>query len=84
MENFNKNWLIILLISVVFFTLGFLVGRVTGGHQGMGGQGMNHMMMQHGDGMMRMHDGGQNVTVKIDTLVNDGKKMEIKVEKKVK
>jgi hypothetical protein len=26
MENFNKNWLAILLIVIVFWTLGFLMG----------------------------------------------------------
>lgn len=30
MENFNKNWLAILLIAVVFGALGFLFGRITG------------------------------------------------------
>jgi len=29
MENFNKNWLAILLIAVVFGALGFLFGRIT-------------------------------------------------------
>lgn len=28
MENFNKNWLIILLTAVVFGLLGYLLGRV--------------------------------------------------------
>ena len=29
MESFNKNWLAILLIAIVFSALGFLFGRIT-------------------------------------------------------
>jgi len=32
MENFNKNWLAIILIVLVFTSIGFLLGRVTGHH----------------------------------------------------
>jgi hypothetical protein len=32
MESFNKNWLAIIIIAVVFFLLGFLLGKVTGFH----------------------------------------------------
>jgi hypothetical protein len=83
MENFNKNWLIILLIAVVFLILGFLLGRVTGHHHGMHGQWME---MRHGRGnkMMHMDEDGGNVTIKIDTLSDNGQKMEVTVEKKVK
>jgi hypothetical protein len=82
MENFNKNWLIILLIAVVFLILGFLLGRVTGHHHG--GR-MERRMMQHGKGERMMHldnDSGK-VTIRIDTISNDGQKMEIRVEKKI-
>jgi hypothetical protein len=86
MENFNKNWLIILLLAVVFLILGFLLGRVTGHHHGMRGQRMEKMMMHHGQGNGAMHLGGEggDFTIKIDTLSDDGQKMEVKVEKKVK
>lgn len=86
MENFNKNWLVILLIAVVFLILGFLLGRVTGHHHGMHGGRMGNMMMEHEKGQRKMHMGGGagDITIKIDTISNDGEKMEIKVEKKIK
>lgn len=36
MENFNKNWLIILLTAVVFGSIGFLFGKVCGNPYGFG------------------------------------------------
>lgn len=85
MENFNKNWLVIILLVVVFFILGFLVGRVTGHHHGKHQQPKERMMMRHGAGnkVMRLGDDGE-VTIKVDTLAKDGQKLEVTVEKKTK
>ena len=81
MENFNKNWLLILLTAVVFGTLGFLVGRTTG-------HGGHHRMMNMRGGDMeelqiRVDDDGEGI-VKIDTIVKDGKQIIIKEIKKSK
>jgi hypothetical protein len=85
MENFNKNWLVILLVAVIFSTLGFLVGRTTG-----------HHMPQR---MMYMNEGGPDKfdiqvdvdgesegdeLVKTDTVMKDGKQIIIKEVKKIK
>jgi hypothetical protein len=86
MENFNKNWLIILLIATVFLILGFLLGRVTAPQGGFPGHGMEKRIIRldpHQKDML-IEDGGENITIKIDTLVNNGKELEVKVEKKVK
>lgn len=89
MENFNKNWLAILLIAVVFGILGFLLGRTTG-HGGRA----DHRILKH-------HDGGDHeivieknfgegeetsikVDVKIDTVMEDGKQVITKEVKKIK
>jgi hypothetical protein len=80
-ENFNKNWLLILLTAVIFGTLGFLVGRTTGhgGHHGM--------MKMHGGDMTKLEikvdDDGEGI-VKIDTITKDGKEIIIKEIKKLK
>jgi hypothetical protein len=83
MENFNKNWLAIILIVIVFFMLGFLMGRVTGNR---GGEKMlRERIIKGGLGGEELLEGDEdNITVKIDTLKNDGKQMEIRVEKKLK
>ena len=81
MENFNKNWLVILLTAVIFGTLGFLLGRTTGapGHFGM--------MKMHGGDMKELQisvdDDGEGI-VKIDTITKDGKQIIIKEVKKIK
>jgi hypothetical protein len=81
MENFNKNWLLILLVAVIFGTLGFLLGRTTG-HDG------HHRMMRMSD-----HDGEkinvevevkEDTIVKTDTILEDGKQIIIKEVKKIK
>lgn len=72
MENFNKNWLIILLVAVVFGTLGYLLGKTSA---------RPHAMMFHGDNgnefsiERRHHGDDDNITVKIDTVLKDGKKV---------
>lgn len=33
MESFNKNWLAIIIIAVVFFLLGFLLGKTSFHHR---------------------------------------------------
>ncbi len=81
MENFNKNWLLILLVAVIFGTLGFLLGRTTG----HGGQ---HRMMKMSGGDMKelqiqVEDDGEGI-VKIDTILKDGKQIIIKEVKKIK
>ena len=89
MENFNKNWLLILLIAVVFGTLGFLLGRTTGDrdeHRVMRfhEKGGNEFIFE-GEGDHELHeDGDVKVTVKIDTVMKDGKQVIIKEEKRVK
>lgn len=87
MENFNKNWLAILLVAVVFGTLGFLVGRTTGQNKRM-------MRFRSNDGkdfsfkekLQEEDDDDTNVevTVKMDTLVKDGKQIIVKEVKKTK
>ena len=42
MESFNKNWLAIIIIAIVFFLLGFLLGKTTSHH----GEMYNHKMMK--------------------------------------
>jgi hypothetical protein len=82
-ENFNKNWLIILLVAVVFSTLGFLVGRTTG----HGSQ--HHMMRMHGPGsdelniQVEVDEEGETI-VKTDTIMKDGKQIIVKEVKKIK
>ncbi len=82
MENFNKNWLVILLVAVIFGTLGFLLGRTTGQtrHRPMmwsqeGGKGV--------DIQVDVDDMGETV-VKTDTIVKDGKQIIVKEVKKIK
>ncbi|HBS87040.1 MAG: hypothetical protein A2W91_02370 [Bacteroidetes bacterium GWF2_38_335] len=53
MENFNKNWLAIMLISFVFLVLGFLLGWVLKPCHGDKFQKMMHKEM-----MMNPHSGG--------------------------
>ena len=84
MENLNKNWLAILLIVIVFFMLGFLTGRVTG-HGSGNGRLMKERIFKHKvGGNIEIEDGDDEITVKIDTVKNDGKNVEVKVEKKLK
>ncbi len=82
MENFNKNWLAILLIVIVFFTLGFLTGRVTGHHAGNQGMMKERIFKHKMGGNFEFNDDDENVHIKIDTLKNDGKKVKVWVEKK--
>jgi hypothetical protein len=83
MENFNKNWLAILLIVIVFFMLGFLTGRVTGHHHEHGRM-MKEKIIRHNGKDMVIDSDEDEITVKVDTIKNDGKNIEVKVEKKVK
>jgi hypothetical protein len=85
-ENFNKNWLIILLVAVIFGTLGFLVGRTTG-HSG----GHHRMMRMNGNDMEKVNievevdaAGDDETIVKMDTIMKDGKQIIVKEVKKVK
>ncbi len=88
MENFNKNWLLILLVAVVFGTLGFLVGRTTGHGHGHGRQ--ERIMHRHNptdtfDIQVDVEAGGDGeTTVKVDTVMKDGKQIIIKEVQKVK
>jgi len=92
MENFNKNWLVILLVAVVFGTLGFLLGRTTGHGHGYGhGPGRSErMMFRHHpadsfDIQVDVESGGDGqTTVKVDTIMKDGKQIIIKEVQKVK
>lgn len=79
MENFNKNWLAILLVAVVFGTLGFLVGRTTGSdrpHRVMWKQGGNN------DFELKVNVDDMDGEVSIDTLIKDGKQIIVKKIKK--
>ncbi len=88
MENFNKNWLAILLIAVIFGTLGFLLGRTTGHHR----HGPERVIMKKesksSDSLEIKVEvesvGGEDGEVTIDTIVEDGKQIIIKEVKKVK
>jgi len=88
MENFNKNWLLILLVAVVFGTLGFLVGRTTGhGHRHGGQERIMHRQntMDTLDIQVDVEAGGDGeTTVKVDTIMKDGKQIIIKEVQKVK
>jgi hypothetical protein len=94
MENFNKNWLIILLVAVFFGTLGFLLGRTTGhgyGREHGYGHGRQEMMMfRHHpadslDIQVQVEAGGDiQTTIKVDTVIKDGKQIIIKEVQKVK
>ncbi len=84
MENFNKNWLIILLVAVIFGTLGFLVGRTTGN----GGE--HRMMRMHSGDMDKVNievevdgEGDGETIVKMDTIMKDGKQIIVKEVKKI-
>jgi hypothetical protein len=81
MENFNKNWLLILLVAVIFGTLGFLLGRTTG-------HGQHHHIgrMEEIDKkkLTISVDAEHEGIVKIDTILKDGKQIIIKEVKKVK
>ncbi len=86
MENFNKNWLIILLVAVIFGTLGFLVGRTTG-HGG----GHHRMMRMNGNDGDKVDievevdaAGDEETIVKMDTIMKDGKQIIVKEVKKIK
>ncbi len=52
MENFNKNWLVILLIVLVFTSIGFLFGHMAATHHQKHFRGMHENMMyfNHGCG----------------------------------
>jgi len=86
MENFNKNWLIILLVAVIFGTLGFLVGRTTG-HRTEERQ----IVRMLGDDKDKVNievqvdaEGDDETIVKTDTIMKDGKQIIIKEVKKIK
>ncbi len=83
MENFNKNWLIILLVAVVFGMLGFLVGRTTGQHGRLPIVRFQRHM-DHDFVFDKDDDDDVEVTVKTDTVMKDGKQIIIKEMKKIK
>ncbi|MBX7127300.1 MAG: hypothetical protein K1X47_16515 [Cyclobacteriaceae bacterium] len=95
METFNKNWLAILLVAVVFGTLGFLIGRVTG-HAPVeereirvsGPGGMRLDPSDSIDVQVEVEGGGSEVnvetTVKSDTIIKDGKKIIVREVRKIK
>lgn len=84
MENFNKNWLIILLVAVIFGTLGFLVGRTTAPNK------LHKMARFHNNNgndfqlKVEVDELDDESTVKIDTIVKDGKQIIVKEVKKIK
>ncbi|NJN41529.1 MAG: hypothetical protein HC811_04095 [Flammeovirgaceae bacterium] len=86
MENFNKNWLVILLVAVIFGTLGFLLGRTTGDddnrHERRG------LYDRHGNEFILEHDRDDEddveTIVSMDTVVKDGKQVITKEVKKIK
>ncbi|MBC8307857.1 MAG: hypothetical protein H8E55_70355 [Pelagibacterales bacterium] len=80
METLNKNWFAITLIAVIFFLLGFLIGRNIGPkpqmHKVMVKKNMAHQM-DVSKGFEWVSDENNNVIIDIDTT--DGHK-NIKVE----
>ncbi len=92
MEAFNKNWLAILLIAVVFGTLGFLVGRTTRHHHGRHGDKERKRFMFRNDAAADTFDikvdvetiGDDKTISKTDTIVKDGKTIIVREVKKVK
>jgi len=80
MENFNKNWLLILLVAVIFGTLGFLLGRTNGhgGHHRIEMDGGHRKELE-----INVDTEGKGI-VKIDTIMKDGKQIIIKEVKKIK
>jgi hypothetical protein len=84
LENLNKNWLIIILVAAVFGTLGFLVGRTTG-QRGPLPIMRFQRHMGHDFGFEKGDDDADvEVTVKMDTVIKDGKQIIIKEIKKIK
>jgi len=88
MENFNKNWLAILLIAVIFGTLGFLLGRTTG-HPHHEEKRMVWKQKGHPMDSVEIKvdvetEGSVDVEVTTDTIVKDGKQIIIKEVKKIK
>ena len=91
MENFHKNWLVILLVAVVFGTLGFLLGRTTA-HSSKE-ERMVFKYDQHPldakdsiDVKVEVQniDDAFEITEKTDTVMKDGKQIIIKEVKKIK
>ena len=80
METLNKNWFGITLIAVIFFLLGFLLGRNVGPkpqmHKMMVKKNMSHQMDVSKD-FEWVSDENNNVIIDVDTT--DGQK-KIKVE----
>jgi hypothetical protein len=84
-ENFNKNWLLILLVAVVFGTLGFLVGRTTGhGHGGHQQMMYRHNLKDTFDIKVDVDADDGEAIVKVDTIMKDGKQIIVKEVKRVK
>lgn len=90
MENFNKNWLAILLIAVVFGTLGFLVGRITGHprhhrqNQAESKKFSGHLPGDSVEIEVRVDAQGVKTTTQTDTVIRDGKTIIIQEVKKMK
>lgn len=94
MESLNKNWLAILLVAIIFGTLGFLVGRVTGHphHKASGKHKKESMIIKKqttsADSLdievEVMADGNVTTIEKIDTIVKDGKQIIVKEVRKKK
>ena len=94
MDSLNKNWLAILLIAVIFGTLGFLLGRVTGhSHHKAGGKHKKERMIIRKESadtdslnieVEVSADGDMETTINTDTVMKDGKQIIIKEVKKVR
>lgn len=89
MEAFNKNWLAIVLIAVVFGTLGFLLGRTTG-HAHLPERKVTHTVYREhvpGDSVeveVRIDAQGAGATMRTDTIISDGKTIIIQEVSKIK
>lgn len=84
METLNKNWFAITLIAVVFFLLGFLMGKQSPNHNKMHqikfDKKMNHIIGEKGDGEFLFISEGGNIDM--DTLIhNSHKKIELIIKK---
>lgn len=90
MENFNKNWLAILLIAVVFGTLGFLVGRTTGHHRhhrhhpAESKHLSRHLPADSVEIEVHVDAQGVKTATRTDTVIRDGKTIIIQEVRKIK
>ncbi len=84
MEVFKKNWFLILLIAVIFASLGFLFGKNCGAcKRGNAACSKNKKCTSKHDKCKEvgsLESGNYEVEVKIDTITNENGEIEIRKE----